>query len=218
MLAEDSGCSVTVFDDQARIIWANERVLIDYEWHLARRHPGGSGVQLDPFGKKLSEIVHTELGRERENLVIRAVKNGRTIVYESYLRGVRQRVVIHPLTSEQGTTLAVGIARRLRATERIEELVPAGAVLVIPEHQDLGPLSSLSARELEVLRMVGEGLSSHEIARRLHRSVRTIEVHRSSIGEKLGMRKGSDLVRVAIRAGLSEMPDEPDLLKDQAPD
>lgn len=218
MLTEDSGCSVTVVDDQYRIMWANERVLIDYEWHLAIRYPGGSGELLDPIGKRLSEIVAPELGRERESFIRQAIETGRPVVYESHLRGVRQRVVIRAINPQSGGKVAAVIARRLRATERIEDLVPPGATLVTPTLQDLGALNTLSPREIEILRLVGEGYSSSQIARQLHRSVRTVEAHRASIGSKLGLRKGSDLVRVAIRAGLCELPDAPDLLKDHAGD
>jgi len=61
------------------------------------------------------------------------------------------------------------------------------------------PLASLSDRELEVLRLIGRGLSTGEIARDLCRSVKTIEAHRANIKEKLSLRGGAELVRFAIQ-------------------
>ncbi len=61
------------------------------------------------------------------------------------------------------------------------------------------PLASLSDRELDVLRLIGRGLSTGEIARDLCRSVKTIEAHRANIKEKLGLRGGAELVRFAIQ-------------------
>lgn len=212
MLAEDSGCSLTVFDDRGRIAWANDRTLIDLEWHLRVLYPEGSGEQLDPIGKSLDEIVPKEFGIERMGFVRHVLKSGRTIVYESVLRGVRQRVCVRRLGTSPGPLLAVIVARRLRASERVADLVPRDAELVHPRIRDAGPLSVLSDREMEVLKLVGEGLSSAQIALRLHRSARTVEGHRKAIGAKLGISKGVDLVRVAIRAGLCELPDSPDAL------
>jgi two-component system, NarL family, response regulator NreC len=64
------------------------------------------------------------------------------------------------------------------------------------------PPDDLSARELQVLRGVALGHQDNEIADQLYLSVRTIESHRLSIRNKLGLRTRPDLVRYAIRRGL----------------
>lgn len=61
------------------------------------------------------------------------------------------------------------------------------------------PLSCLSDRELEVLRLIGDGLSTGDIARELCRSVKTIEAHRANIKEKLSLKNSAELVRFAIQ-------------------
>lgn len=209
MLCADAGCSVSIVSREGRLLWANERTLIDYEWHLSIRNPQASGSELDPVGLLLRDILRTEFADERVDLVREALRADRPIVYESVLRGLRQRVVIRPLGGPD-SDMAVLVARRLRGSEQIKALVPAGAILRTPRVQDPGVLGVLSARELDVLRLVGEGWSSAEIAARLHRSVRTVEGHRKAIGKKLGFSRAADLVRVAIRAGLCELPDAPD--------
>lgn len=60
-------------------------------------------------------------------------------------------------------------------------------------------LYSLSNREVEVLRLMGQGLSTAQIAARLQRSVKTIETHRAALKKKLGLRTGLDLVHYAAR-------------------
>lgn len=66
-------------------------------------------------------------------------------------------------------------------------------------------LDKLTANEREVLELMGLGLKTKEIAGIVHRSEKTIEARRSSIGKKLAMETRGELVRVAARTGLSEL-------------
>jgi two-component system, NarL family, response regulator NreC len=63
-------------------------------------------------------------------------------------------------------------------------------------------LDGLSAREIEVLRLIALGNTSAEVARQLHLSPRTVETHRARINRKLGISKRAELVRYALRRGL----------------
>jgi len=60
-------------------------------------------------------------------------------------------------------------------------------------------IESLSDRELEVFGLIGEGLSTSQIAERLHLSVKTVETHREKIKRKLGLTTAGELVRHAVR-------------------
>jgi DNA-binding NarL/FixJ family response regulator len=60
-----------------------------------------------------------------------------------------------------------------------------------PGHRALGP------RELEVLRGVAEGLTDHEIGRRLFISCRTVQAHLAHVRDKIGVRRRSELARWA---------------------
>jgi len=68
----------------------------------------------------------------------------------------------------------------------------------------LGTLSALTAREIEVLRLIADGLSTKEIAAQLQIRFKTAVCHRSRILQKLGVHETVSLVRLAIRAGLLE--------------
>lgn len=61
------------------------------------------------------------------------------------------------------------------------------------------PIEQLSDREFEVFSLLGQGLATREIARRLNLSVKTVEVHRVNIKRKLGLRNATELVRHAVR-------------------
>jgi DNA-binding NarL/FixJ family response regulator len=60
-------------------------------------------------------------------------------------------------------------------------------------------LDRLSDREFEIFRMLGEGLSTRDIAERLNLSPKTVDAHRANIKTKLGMKDGAALVRQAVR-------------------
>jgi len=62
----------------------------------------------------------------------------------------------------------------------------------------------LTNREQQVLRMIGRGMSRHEIAKELFRSSKTIDAHQQSIMKKLDLHDRVELVRYAIREGLVE--------------
>lgn len=64
-----------------------------------------------------------------------------------------------------------------------------------------GDLDSLSDRELEVLRLVGRGFGTREIAGMLHLSAKTVDTHRENMKIKLGMANSRALVRYAMAVG-----------------
>jgi len=66
------------------------------------------------------------------------------------------------------------------------------------------PEDPLTARELEVVKLIAEGNTTEEIATELVLSKKTVERHRANILDKLGMRNRVDLTRYAIRRGLVE--------------
>lgn len=72
-------------------------------------------------------------------------------------------------------------------------------------HLDLGPLGMLTKRELEVFALIGRGFTTEQIASRLHRSKRTVQGHRVSLGRKLRAKTRGEITRQAAEAGLNEL-------------
>jgi DNA-binding NarL/FixJ family response regulator len=66
------------------------------------------------------------------------------------------------------------------------------------------PTDPLTPRELEVTKLIAEGLTSDEVAETLKISKNTVSRHRDNILEKLGMRNRVELTRYAIKRGLVE--------------
>lgn len=64
------------------------------------------------------------------------------------------------------------------------------------------PHDRLSDREFEVFVLIGKGIQSGEIARRLNLSIKTISTHRASILEKTGFQSNAEIMRYVIENGL----------------
>lgn len=60
-------------------------------------------------------------------------------------------------------------------------------------------VGKLSTREFEILRLMGQGRDSHDIARALNLSVKTVDTHRGNIKTKLGLKNSTELIHYAVR-------------------
>lgn len=72
---------------------------------------------------------------------------------------------------------------------------------VAPSAEDLG-LATLTRRESEVVKLVAQGLTDVEVAKTLVISVNTVRSHLERIQVKLGVRRRTEIARLAVRLGL----------------
>ncbi len=64
------------------------------------------------------------------------------------------------------------------------------------------PIEQLTDRELEIFKMIGEGVNTSTIAEKLFLSTHTVDTHRENIKRKLGAKNGAELNRKAIQSML----------------
>ena len=67
------------------------------------------------------------------------------------------------------------------------------------ENAITSPLERLSDRELEIFRLLGQGLGTRQIAKLLRLSISTVESHRARIKEKLNVNSGTELLQHAVK-------------------
>lgn len=67
-----------------------------------------------------------------------------------------------------------------------------------PRATEADPVAALTDRELEIFELIGGGLETREIARRLRLGVSTVETHRAHLKEKLGLASATQLIRAAV--------------------
>lgn len=96
----------------------------------------------------------------------------------------------------------------LKAVEAVLEghryVSPELARILAEERLEGSAKPELSQREFEVLRLIGSGHPSGEIAKRLGLSPKTVGTYRDRIMEKLGASSNADIVRHCLREGLLE--------------
>jgi len=68
--------------------------------------------------------------------------------------------------------------------------------------KETSPIDVLSDREFEVFRMIGDGLETREIAKRLTLSVKTIETYKSHLKTKLDLHSSTELIQRAVEWNL----------------
>lgn len=104
------------------------------------------------------------------------------------------------LLQESASDELIAALRAVHAGRRyVSVRVPPAALgNLVPD-----PLERLSAREMEVLKLVVEGNTSAEVAARLGLSPKSIDTYRSRLMTKLGVDHLAGLVKFAIRRGLT---------------
>lgn len=93
----------------------------------------------------------------------------------------------------------------IRATSRGESVLPPSVASIVVRHlsgaREPSPETKLTPREMDVLHLLTQGLSNHQIAQALHLSPRTVEAHLTHIYDKLNVASRTEAALLAQREG-----------------
>ena len=104
------------------------------------------------------------------------------------------------MKQEGGKKIVEGIRRVLNGGVYVSDQISARILDSFSGRtQNLSPVETLTDREFEVFQLIAQGLSTTEMAEKLHVSAKTIEVHRVNIKAKLGIPTAPELIRFAVR-------------------
>jgi DNA-binding NarL/FixJ family response regulator len=149
--------------------------------------------------------VAAELHRRRPELhtLMLSVHDNEQYFFEALKAGASGYV----LKSEANKDLIAACRGAMRGEPFI---YPAAASALVKDYLErsrsggAAPSEPLTPRELEVIKLIAEGLTSEEVGQALSIAKNTVDRHRDNILEKLGMRNRVDLTRYAIKRGLVE--------------
>jgi two-component system nitrate/nitrite response regulator NarL len=173
---------------------------------------GAQGVRLVSRSRPDVVVMDVRMprmdGLEAARRLLEARPQTRVVFFSAY--GERDRVRNAIASGGRGYVLkGAGVADLVEAIQCVHtggtyfslELMPL-LCEVQPTAPD--PAPHLSRQEREVIRLVGEGLSTKAIADRLGRSVRTVESHRYRVMRRLGLHSVAQLAGLALTLGLEE--------------
>jgi DNA-binding NarL/FixJ family response regulator len=107
------------------------------------------------------------------------------------------------LMKQEGTEKVIGAIRKIVAGEVCVSEALASQMLSRltndGEGADRSPTDRLSDRELEVFQLIGNGLTTRQIAEKLLISIKTVESYREHLKDKLKLKNGTELVRQAVQ-------------------
>lgn len=192
-LVADSGADLAICTADGRVLYMSS--ILSW-WAPVRTFEGVTG-------KSLLEIFPKAIAEERISLLRRVVETGKPVVIHAAWKGIRTRTVMRPLRSGPGGPIdRVLVICRGTVPSDETRAAQADVEVVQAQHVDKGQLAHLTPRELEILALIGQGLTTAAIAEKLYRSRKTIEAHRLSLGIKLNARNRVDLARIAVQSGL----------------
>ncbi|MGC2854633.1 response regulator transcription factor [Novispirillum sp. DQ9] len=147
------------------------------------RMPGMSGLQLQQaLGDKAAPLAVVFIsGHGDIPMVVRAMRAGALVFLEKPFND--QALLDHVA---EGLRQAGDLAGKAARTAAIA-----------------GRIASLTGREAEVMRLVAEGKANKAIAFDLDISVKTVEVHRARVLEKMGVASAAELARLLLEDGRS---------------
>jgi DNA-binding NarL/FixJ family response regulator len=149
--------------------------------------------------------IHDALNRTGHSvpLVILSEQASRGQVYAALRIGAKAYVNLDADPEELVKAIDMASQNKVYlAPDAAELLVNDISVAIEPSGSPRLPSVELSRREIEVVQLLCEGLSSKEIARRLHISAKTVENHRYNIYRKCEVDSIAGLMRHAIQNGL----------------
>lgn len=150
--------------------------------------PGMSGI----------ELVKHLLARS-PGLVILVVSRHDESLYAE--RAIRAGAKGYLMKLEAADVIVKAIKHVLRGGIYVSEDVKERLLVGMMTGKDVSqsPLEILSDRELEVFELTGKGVSTKEIADRLHLSVKTVESYRARIKSKLNLNTAAELMQHAVK-------------------
>jgi DNA-binding NarL/FixJ family response regulator len=151
--------------------------------------PGKSGLELIKDVKAMKpELVMLVVSMHDESLYADRVLRA----------GARGYITKH----EGGEKLMEAIRHVLSGKIYVSESMSAHILEIFSGRQtrlDRSSIEKLSDREFEVFESLGEGLSSQQIAKKLHLSAKTVDAHRANIKTKLSIKTTAELISYAAR-------------------
>ena len=161
--------------------------------------PGKSGIEVIAEAKAILPEI---------KILILSMHTGEDYIFKALRAGALG------FLAKQNTTKPE-LIKAIKAISEGKEYFNESIVLIMQQHyvnsarniddEAKSNYNLLSNREKEILKLVLEGLSNNELAKKLFVHIRTVETHKTNIMQKLGLKNSVELVKFAIKNDLFEI-------------
>jgi len=135
------------------------------------------------------------------HVMILSMHAGAQHVFHALEAGVRGYLLKESASREVIEAVRIVQSGRRYLSPRVAEIVAQG----VSDRSAVSPLSSLSQREREILKLVADGYSSSKIGTMLHLSPKTVDTYRSRMMQKLHVSDLAAVIKLAIQYGLTSL-------------
>jgi DNA-binding NarL/FixJ family response regulator len=135
------------------------------------------------------------------HVMILSMHAGAQHVFHALEAGVRGYLLKESASREVIEAVRIVQSGRRYLSPRVAEIVAQG----VSDRSAVSPLSSLSQREREILKLVADGHSSARIGVMLHLSPKTVDTYRSRMMQKLHVSDLAGVIKLAIQHGLTSL-------------
>jgi DNA-binding NarL/FixJ family response regulator len=157
--------------------------------------PGLSGLEVARRAKSVSPATR---------VIVLSMYDAESYVVEALQAGVTGYVLKKGSSQE----LIFAIRQALQGNLYLSPALNERAIQAYIQRARVSPaedsLDLLTDREREIFQLAAQGLSNPQIAERLSLSPRTVEMHRSNLMKKLGLKSQTELVKYAVKRGVIE--------------
>ena len=141
--------------------------------------------------------------RPRTKIIALSMHSSKNFIIEMFKAGASGYLLKDCEFDELVNAIRVVVNDKAYISPAISDVVVENYMRQFPETKD-SPFSILSKREREVLQLLAEGKTTKQIAKRLHISSKTVEVHRLNLMSKLKIDSIAQLTKYAIQEGLTQ--------------
>lgn len=138
-------------------------------------------------------------------IIILSIHDSHIFVEKALKSGARGYILKESATEEVIHAIREVYKGRFFLSPAISKFIVKGFIGKMQGYRRYEKPVNLTQREREILQLIAESFTNKETARKLNISLYTVQVHRRNIMQKLGLHKYADLVRYAIKEGISKL-------------
>lgn len=157
--------------------------------------PGLSGLEVARATKTISPLTR---------VIVLSMHDAENYVVEALHAGIAGYVLKKSSSQELIFAIRQVLEGNLYLSASLNERTIQAYLQLSQDSKIEDPYETLTQREREIFHLAAEGMSNPQIAEKLSLSVRTVEMHRANLMKKLGLRSQTDLVKYAIKRGVTE--------------